>query len=36
LVSGTLESMAEGWHLGAASGSALTFMPLPYPLLEDI
>ncbi len=36
LVSGTLESMAEGWHLGTASGSELTFLPLPYPLLEDI
>jgi len=36
LVSGTLESMATGWHLGAADGVALTFLPLPYPLLEDI
>ena len=36
LVSGTLDSMPEGWHLGSASGSALTFLPLPYPLLADI
>jgi len=36
LVSGTLESMQTGWHVGAADGATLTFMPLPYPLLEDI
>jgi len=36
LVSGTLESMTTGWHVGAADGAALTFLPLPYPLLEDI
>ena len=36
LVSGTLESMSTGWHVGAADGAALTFLPLPYPLLEDI
>ncbi len=36
LVSGTLESMQTEWHVGAADGATLTFMPLPYPLLEDI
>jgi folate-binding protein YgfZ len=48
LVSGTLESMQTGWYLGAATGidtgsgdgatlgAPLTFLPLPYPLLEDI
>ena len=36
LVSGTLESMATGWRLGAADGPDLAFLPLPYPLLEDI
>ena len=36
LVSGTLESMASGWHAGSAQGEALTLLPLPYPLLDDI
>ncbi len=36
LVSGTLESMASGWRAGSAQGEALTLLPLPYPLLEDI
>ena len=46
LVSGTLESMQNGWYLGTSTGggnsdsatlgAALTFLPLPYPLLEDI
>jgi folate-binding protein YgfZ len=36
LVSGTLESMAGGWHAGSAEGEALTLLKLPYPLLEDI
>jgi folate-binding Fe-S cluster repair protein YgfZ len=36
LISGTLESMQTGWHVGAADGAPLTFMPLPYALLEDI
>ena len=36
LVSGTLESMAAGWHLGSADGAALTQLPRPYALLEDI
>lgn len=36
LVSGTLDSMAGGWHAGSAQGQALTLLPLPYALLEDI
>lgn len=36
LVSGTLESMAAGWHGGSAHGEKLELMPLPYALLEDI
>ena len=36
LVSGTLESMAGGWHVGSAQGDKLELLPLPYPLLEDI
>jgi folate-binding protein YgfZ len=36
LVSGTLESMAAGWHVGTAQGLALQALPLPYPLLQDI
>jgi len=36
LVSGTLESMQTGWQVGAAHGAPLSFMPLPYALLEDI
>ncbi len=36
LVSGTLESMAAGWRLGAADGPELALLTLPYPLLEDI
>ena len=36
LVSGTLESMAQGWRAGSAEGEALALLPLPYALLEDI
>lgn len=36
LASGTLESMASGWHANSAQGPGLTLLPLPYPLLEDI
>ncbi len=36
LVSGTLESMASGWHADSAQGAQLLLLPLPYPLLEDI
>ena len=36
LASGTLESLASGWHATSAQGPALTQRPLPYPLLEDI
>ena len=36
LVSGTLDSMASGWRLGSVQGEALTLLPLPYALLEDI
>jgi folate-binding protein YgfZ len=36
LVSGTLESMQTGWHLDKTDGQALDFLPLPYPLLDDI
>ena len=36
LVSGTLESMAQGWRVGSAQGDTLALLPLPYPLLEDI
>jgi folate-binding protein YgfZ len=36
LVSGTLESMASGWHAGSAQGEALEMRPLPYTLLADI
>ncbi len=36
LVSGTLESMAQGWRAGSAQGEALALLPLPYVLLEDI
>ena len=36
LASGTLESLASGWHATNAQGPALTQLPLPYPLLEDI
>jgi tRNA-modifying protein YgfZ len=36
LVSGTLESMQTGWHLGQVEGDMLELLPLPYPLLEDI
>ena len=36
LASGTLESLASGWHAGSAQGPALLQLPLPYALLEDI
>jgi tRNA-modifying protein YgfZ len=36
LVSGTLDSMAAGWHVDSAQGPALVFGPLPYALLEDV
>ena len=36
LVSGTLESQANGWRVGSAEGVALALLPLPYALLEDI
>jgi folate-binding protein YgfZ len=36
LVSGTLESQANGWRVGSAQGQALALLPLPYALLEDI
>ena len=36
LVSGTLESMAQGWRMGSAQGEVLELLPLPYALLEDI
>ena len=36
LASGTLESMASGWHVDSAQGPALSLLALPYPLLEDI
>ncbi len=36
LVSGTLESVASGWHAGSAQGTKLEPLPLPYALLEDI
>jgi len=36
LVSGTIESMQTGWQVGSAAGPALSLLPLPYPLLEDI
>ncbi len=36
LVSGTLESMASGWHAGSTQGEALEMRPLPYTLLADI
>lgn len=36
LVSGTLDSMATGWHLGSAQGALLQMGQLPYALLEDI
>ncbi len=36
LVSGTLDSLASGWHAGAAEGPALAALPLPYALLDDI
>ena len=36
LVSGTLESMASGWHAGSAQGAKLELLPLPYALLDDI
>ena len=36
LVSGTLESMQTGWHVDKTDGQALDFLPLPYPLLDDI
>ena len=36
LVSGTLESMSTGWHVGNSTGPALKLLPLPYALLEDI
>jgi len=36
LVSGTLESMEQGWCVGSAQGDTLELLPLPYALLEDI
>jgi folate-binding protein YgfZ len=36
LVSGTLDSMAAGWHASSAQGPKLELLPLPYTLLEDI
>lgn len=36
LVSGTLESMDNGWHAGSAQGEKLELLPLPYALLADI
>ena len=36
IVSGTLESMPKGWHVGSAEGAPLALLPLPYALLEDI
>jgi hypothetical protein len=36
LISGSLESMATGWSTGAIEGLSLSFMALPYPLLDDI
>jgi hypothetical protein len=36
LVSGTLESMQTGWHVDKTDSQALDFLPLPYPLLDDI
>ena len=36
LVSGTLDSMAGGWHASSAQGETLELLPLPYALLEDI
>ena len=36
LVSGTLESMSQGWRAGSAQGAPLDLLPLPYALLEDI
>ena len=36
LVSGTLDSMAGGWHASNAQGDKLELLPLPYALLEDI
>ncbi len=36
LVSGTLESMPTGWHVGHSEGASLDLLPLPYALLEDI
>ena len=36
LVSGTLESQANGWRVDSAQGQALELLPLPYALLEDI
>jgi folate-binding protein YgfZ len=36
LVSGTLDSMAGGWHASSAQGDKLELLPLPYALLEDI
>ena len=36
LVSGTLESMATGWHTQGLEGAALSLQPLPYALLADI
>jgi len=36
LISGTLESLPNGWHLGHSQGAPLSELPLPYPLLDDI
>jgi folate-binding protein YgfZ len=36
LISGTLQSMEDGWLSAAESGQALRLLPLPYPLLDDI
>ena len=36
LVSGTLESQANGWRVGSSDGAMLEVLPLPYALLADI
>ena len=36
LVSGTTESLQNGWRVGGSEGEALALLPLPYPLLADI
>ena len=36
LVSGTTESLQNGWRVGSSEGEALALLPLPYPLLADI